>query len=346
MVSFRRIWYGLIKMSDKFNLKLAFNQIKDDFLPQNRRRTIWRYFLILLGSLILACGTSFFLIPYNIVSGGVSGLGIIFQQAFSLNAEGTNTVITILQLFFFVLGYFLLGAPFTLKTLVSSIMYPAFLFLCNFILENTNGFLYLGPEEDIAIQVIAGVAGGALVGLGVGLTFCGGGSTGGVDCLGIYLAKKLKVRTGIMTFTVDFIIILSDLFVSDEKILSMLIGVFAAVITSVVLDRTYISNRSYMALIISTKWRELNEKINNDLERGTTLLKGLGGYTSSDKVVILVAFEQDEYDELQKQVVRIDPQAFMSIVNASEINGTGFRKFPKKIKQELKDEKKHQKEDK
>ena len=320
MVSFRRIWYGLIKMSDKFNLKLAFNQIKDDFLPQNRRRTIWRYFLILLGSLILACGTSFFLIPYNIVSGGVSGLGIIFQQAFSLNAEGTNTVITILQLFFFVLGYFLLG--------------------------NTNGFLYLGPEEDIAIQVIAGVAGGALVGLGVGLTFCGGGSTGGVDCLGIYLAKKLKVRTGIMTFTVDFLIILSDLFVSDEKILSMLIGVFAAVITSVVLDRTYISNRSYMALIISTKWRELNEKINNDLERGTTLLKGLGGYTSSDKVVILVAFEQDEYDELQKQVVRIDPQAFMSIVNASEINGTGFRKFPKKIKQELKDEKKHQKEDK
>ncbi len=318
-----------------YSFKHVINQTKHEFKKGNITSVLYRYLLIVLGSAILAIASSFFLIPGNIVSGGVSGIGIVLSSLCGWNA--TN-VITVLQIIFFILGYILLGADFTFKTLLSTILYPCFLYLFTFVYNSTPifhmEFIDANGISNTTNILISGLAGGGLVGIAIGLTFSGGGSTGGIDCVPLFLAKILKIKPSIMTFSVDCLVIFSGLFINGMT--ELLIGIFSAFIAALALDKTYISSsKTYMANIISSKWELINKAINEELLRGTTIFDCEGGYTHIKRKMIQVAFSYDEYMDLQKIIYNIDKDAFLTVTNATQITGMGFNKIPKKLTRQL-----------
>jgi uncharacterized membrane-anchored protein YitT (DUF2179 family) len=322
---------------EALNFKLAWADLKKDFTRNNIRKTIWNYLLIILGSIFLAAGDELFLIPYGIVSGGVGGLGIIFNKAFSWDAELT---ITVAQWILFVAGFFLLGAKFALRTLVSSAVYPTFLFVFKMVLNATD-FFSVGAAGDSTALIIAGGIGGVLVGIGCGLTFAGGGSTGGTDCVTLAMSKYWNLKASVTSFLGDMLIIVSNIFF-DHSVVPIIIGLFSAFFCAVMIDKTYIgSEDTYVGTVVSDKWELINNEINAEMVRGTTLYDCYGGYTGEDKVAIEVVFNEDEYDTLQKIVYRTDPSAFLTIVKANEVTGYGFRKVPSRINREIKFEEKN-----
>lgn len=318
-------------MVDKIKQKwLAY---KAELTKKTVLKTVWHYFLMAVGTALLAFGTSTFILPYNIVTGGVSGIAIIFSGLFGAESE---LIITILTYIFFVLGLLLLGVRFTLKTLVSTLLYPPLIYLFSYLRDN-NVWLQLGGENLESMNVLlAGIFGGAFVGAGVGLTFFGGGSSGGVDCLALALNKYFKFKTSISTFVIDAAVIGGGLIYNKDLSLA-LIGILSALVCAIVIDRIFLGNAtSYVAFIVSNKYEEINKLINDKMERGTTLIQAEGGYTGENTKMIQVAFDRKEYSDLQTLVAKIDPKAFISIVHAHEINGYGFKKIPNRSKVKIK----------
>jgi len=316
------------KLIAKYSFINVFKGIKKDFYKGNRLHVCLNYLKILIGAMTLAITMCFFFIPASIVSGGASGLSIVIANHFNLD---TNLVITILEWVFFFLGYILLGAEFTMKTLLSTIFYPIFLYLFTLLRDNYQELQIQTTENGI---LVAGLIGGLLMGFSIGITFNGGGSTGGVDCIGIFISKIFNIKTSYITFAVDFVIILLNFFISGLN--QTLIGIICAILTATMLDKVYISSsKSYIAFIVSNKYEIINQQINKDLDRGTTLIECEGGYTLNKKKMIQVAFSYDEYDNLKKIVFRNDKSAFMTVTNAAEITGSGFKRLPYKIKKDI-----------
>jgi len=324
-------------MKDKLNFKKAFYDIKSDFRKDRIARTLTNYLLIVVGSAILAIGDAFFIIPYNIVSGGVAGFGIV--MSFMLGWD-TELTITIAQWILFFTGIILLGAKFGFKTIVSTIVYPLFLYLFTYIYENYQWVhlpAIVGNDGSmVAILVLAGLVGGALVGAGCGLTFLGGGSTGGVDCLSLASAKYFRIKTSVTGFFIDATIVCVYIIYMDN-ILLLLVGIISAFMCAFLVNLTYREDQnSYVADIISDKWELINNEINYELDRGTTLLESYGGFTGQEKMMIHVVFSREDYDEIMKLIFKYDPDAFVFTTKAHEATGEGFKKVPYRIARELK----------
>lgn len=324
-------------MKDKLNFKKAFYDIKSDFRKDRIARTLTNYLLIVAGSAILAIGDAFFIIPYNIVSGGVAGFGIV--MSFMLGWD-TELTITIAQWILFFTGIILLGAKFGFKTIVSTIVYPLFLYLFTYIYENYQWVhlpAIVGNDGSmVAILVLAGLVGGALVGAGCGLTFLGGGSTGGVDCLSLASAKYFRIKTSVTGFFIDATIVCVYIIYMDN-ILLLLVGIISAFMCAFLVNLTYREDQnSYVADIISDKWELINNEINYELDRGTTLLESYGGFTGQEKMMIHVVFSREDYDEIMKLIFKYDPDAFVFTTKAHEATGEGFKKVPYRIARELK----------
>ncbi|MDD4531833.1 MAG: YitT family protein [Bacilli bacterium] len=324
-------------MREKLNFKKAFDDIKADFRKDRIARTLTNYLLIIAGSAILAIGDAFFIIPYNIVSGGVAGFAIVMSFMAGWDTELT---ITIAQWVLFLIGILLLGAKFGFKTIISTIVYPIFLFLFTYIYDN-NQWVHLPAISSsngtmVSILVLAGLVGGALVGVGCGLTFLGGGSTGGVDCLSLATAKYFRIKTAVTSFVIDATIVCVYI-VYMNNILLLLVGIISAFMCSFLINLTYREDQnSYVADIISDKWELINNEINYKLDRGTTLLESYGGYTGKEKMMIHVVFSKDDYDEIMKLIFKYDPDAFVFTTKAHEATGEGFRKVPYRIAREIK----------
>lgn len=264
--------------------------------------------------------------PFEIVTGGVSGLALILSMFLPLD---TKLLITILTWAMFLIGLLLLGVKFSLKTLISTIVYPPLVYLFGLIRDN-NAWMQL--VNDTTGKLLAGIFGGFFVGAGCGITFTGGGSTGGVDCLSLALNKYTKIKASVASFIIDSSIIVGGL-ISYKDFTAALIGILSAFICATAIDRIFLGNsQSFIAFIVSSKYKEINEAINSKLERGTTLIILKVDILERTKM-IQVAFERKEHSDLQAIVAKIDPEAFMSIVHAYEVNGYGFKRLPISKKQ-------------
>lgn len=321
-------------MKGMFDFRQALQTLKEDFSKKNISKTIFHLLLLVVGSAVLAAGDEFFLINSGIVSGGMSGIGVLFNKALGWDA---NTVITVGQWIFFLIGFLLLGPTFALRTLVSTIVYPIFLFVFARVLSEESVASFFAINSGVADldMLIAGSIGGLLCGLGCGITYQGGGSTGGVDNISLSISKYAHIKASVTSFIVDVSIVLSVMFF-EQNIVPVLIGSFSAFCCAFAIEKVYIGvNETYIAMIISDKWEKINEIINKELSRGTTLFDGYGGYTGEDKVLIQVAFTKDEYDELLRIIYQNDKKAFLTVTKASEVTGYGFRKVPFKINREI-----------
>lgn len=279
--------------------------------------------LIVLGSLLLSLASSFFYIPYNIVSGGISGIAIILNKIIVTNVSFLNEefYVLVLEWLFFAMGLFTLGKKFSLQTLCATIVYPIGVYIFSFIFNN---FPIFQMEATPINCLIAAIFGGVLTGVGCGLTFLGGGSTGGVDIPNLIFYKYFKFKVSIGSFVIDTLIIICGIFVIQRFDMA-LIGILAAFITALAIDKVFIGGKSsFMAYIVSQKYEEINDYIINKMERGATLVYAEGGYSKKDVKVIQVCFDFKEYYILKNAIMSIDKNAFISIVKVHEMKGYGF----------------------
>jgi len=281
------------------------------------KQKVINFLIILLGNLSLAIGTSLFVLPHNIINGGTSGVSLIVESVFGINPE---FVIFALCWFLFFVGLMFFGRIFAIKTLVSTILYP--LFIWTF----TNVSYVANISNEITNSLLATLAGGVLVGFGLGVVYRVGASTGGFDVISLILNKYFKIKLSISTFVIDSIIILLGLI--SLSLESALYGILCVLLASYVIERITISGtNSYMAHIVSEKAEQINYYLNNVLERGTTLIQAKGGITGNDKVVIEVVFNEKEYYEIKKNIYMIDENAFLSIYKTVNTYGNGFEEI-------------------
>ena len=191
--------------------------------------------LVILGTLILSFGTAVFLLPYDMVAGGVSGIAIILHATFpSLEVDG---IIAILTWGLFFLGWIVLGGRFAWGTLVSSFVYPIGIAVFSRLLSEESGIFPL-REQDASVLVLltAAVVGGALVGAGCALTFLGGGSTGGTDILAFSACKLFAgMRHAVAMLLIDILIIFAGFAVLGNPIRSIF-GIASASVGSLTID--------------------------------------------------------------------------------------------------------------
>lgn len=284
--------------------------------------------LVILGTLVLAFGTSVFILPMNIVSGGVSGIAIVLKLLLPFEFITIDMIVFALTWLLFFMGLFILGRSFALKTLISSLIYPfaVSLFLKLVDPNVLGGFFYLAgyANTDLALILCASV-GGVFIGLGCALTFIGGGSTGGVDIIAFSICKMFKrLKSSAVIFAVDAAIVILGMFVLKNLIISLL-GILSALIMAMMIDRVFLGGRAaFVAHIVTDKHEDINTEIIKKLDRTTTILDARGGYSNVDKKMLMVSFNMSQYAELLSIVGKYDPRAFVIIHRAHEINGEGW----------------------
>lgn len=295
-----------------------------EYIKQNYRVLIKSYGLILVGSILLALGVGMFLIPNQINSGGLSGIAIILHALNPWFEE--DIVVLVLNWLFFFISLIFLGLRFTIKSLVSTLVFPLFLVMFTRIPLFQNISDTFIENQDTSKTLIAGLFGGAFVGAGVALTFLGGGSTGGVDIIVFLINKFTAIKQSILSFLIDGLIIAFGIFALGNMIAS-LIGIIAAFITAMMIEYIFVGrSKALTALIISKDHAlEINDYIQNQMERGSTIFKVEGGYQRHSYELIMVSFDRKEYANLINKVASIDKKAFVTIIQTNEVLGEGFR---------------------
>lgn len=280
------------------------------------------YFAITFGLICYAMGWAAFLLPYQITTGGVTGISAIIYYATGVEIQVTYFIINALFLGF---ALKILGPKFSLKTVYAIFMLTFLLWLFQEIFRDANGTLpqVLGPNQDFMACVI----GSALLGLGVGIVFTNNGSTGGTDIIALIVNKYKDVTLGRMMMYCDIIIISSCYFIFHDW-RRVLFGFCTLFIMSVVIDWVVNTTRqSVQFLIFSRKYDEIAEGITKQIDRGVTLLDGTGWYSKQEIKVVVVLAKKSQSLDIFRLVKDIDPNAFISQSNVVGVYGEGFDKL-------------------
>lgn len=269
-----------------------------------------------VGSAIFAFGFAVFLLPHDMNAGGISGLAQVIVELIDFGSVGTLSILINLPLF--VLGGIKIGKRFfvgsLLGMLLSSVLIDVFVML---------------PVMDME-PLICVLYGGVLCGLGLGVVFVSGTSTGGSDILIRLLKLKYRnVPIGQISMCFDAaVVVLTGLIFRDvSKALYTGIAVF---VTSQVVDAVvYRFDYSKVALIISKEYEAIAEAIGRELYRGATFLHGEGTYSHNQTKVVLTAVKKQQLAELKEIVIRLDPNAFIILQEAHQVLGDGFSRYSK-----------------
>ena len=291
-------------------------------LQKKVEREIRDYLAITPGFVCYAVGWTAFLLPYQITTGGVTGIAAIIYYVFNVEIQVSYFFINAV---FMAFALKILGPKFSLKTIYAIFMLTFLLWFFQMLLKDEAGVLpqLLGPGQDFMACVI----GAGLLGFGIGVVFCHNGSTGGTDIIAWIINKYKDVTLGRMMMYCDIVIISSCYFIfHDWK--RVLFGFVVLFIMSIVIDYVINSTRqSVQFLIFSRKYEEIAEGIATQVDRGVTLLDGRGWYSKQEIKVVVVLAKKRESLDIFRLVKDIDPNAFISQSNVVGVYGEGFDKL-------------------
>lgn len=266
--------------------------------------------LVCVGSFLLAFSVVYFLIPSDLALGGATGLATVIAH---LSGGNIGLYIFLINIPIFVIGYLSEGKGFLARSILGTLMLSIFSQILSYM--NTS----------IHDSLLSSVYGGVLSGIGIGLAFIGGGTTGGTDIIAKVLNKKFRnISIGTFVIVIDtFVIILATIvFGKLEVALYSGIGLYLSSVTiDIMLSGV---NLGKTAFIITDKPKEIINEIHTKLSRGITELKAVGTYSGQEKSLLLCSFLSKETPMLKRIVKDIDRGAFMILQNTSEIKGLGF----------------------
>ncbi|AKG35390.1 YitT family protein [Paenibacillus durus] len=274
---------------------------------------------IMLGTAVYAFGLLYFIIPNHLMEGGVTGITILLNYGFDIPVFLTTLL---LNLPLFLLGWKELGAKQIAYTGVGIGSLSFFLWL----FERMIALGWFDPFQTEHDFILASLYAGVTLGLGLGIVFRFGGTTGGVDIVARICGRRFGWSMGQVILVTDVVIIgLSLIYIPREKILYTLVAVFIA---SRVID--FIQEGAYAAkafTIISDFGQEIADLITNEMDRGVTLIPSIGAYSKQAKHMVYCIVSRQEIRQLSRLVKSVDPRAFVIISDVHDVQGEGFREI-------------------
>lgn len=278
-----------------------------------KKETILEFLYITAGIIIMSFAFSFFLVPMDVIIGGVSGLSIILRKWLDFDPA---LIVLILNMILLFLGLLFIGRNFFLKTVYGSLAFPGFIALFSILARVTNFYL----DDYFLIVIFSSI----LSGIGLGLVIKYGGTTGGTEIPQKIMAKYLHMPFSLSLYILDGAVIFLG-FLAFQDIVKVLYAVIFMFITGFVIDLVVFSGFNKRAVyIISRHSEEIKEKLLYELKRGATNIIVSGAYTKKEQNMLVCVLSSREYFKLRTLIEHIDPNAFYYMVRASEVRGEGF----------------------
>lgn len=267
--------------------------------------------MILLGNTIYAMAVTMFILPDGLITGGTTGLALVFYHQFGFPIQAFVSVFNVVM---FLLGAAVLGKKFALTTIVSTFYYP-------FILSVFQKAPAFGKMTDD--KLLAVLFAGLLIGVGIGIVLRVGASTGGMDIPPLVLNKKFGIPVSLSMNVMDTSILLFQMIFADRE--AVLYGILLVLTYTMVLNQVLLMGDSKMQVKIVTRYyEEINEAIAQKLDRGVTFFKSRTGHLKQDGYVVMSVVSNRELAQLNRIIQEIDPQAFIIINQVKEVRGRGF----------------------
>lgn len=268
-----------------------------------------RYFELVIGILLIAIAFNLFLLPNELVFGGVSGLSIIVSKFITIDA---STFIMIASLLLLVVSFLVLGKNDTKVSIVGSILFPIFVNIT----ANIGEYIKL----DTGNVLLSAVFGGIIYGFGAGLVFKAGFTTGGTDIINQILSKYLHMSMGnAMLISDGLIVVLGGFFFGATKLMYALIVIY---IIGLMTDKVLLGiSNSKAFYIITNEDEKIRDYLLNELHHGVTIFSVKGGYTHKKDEVILCVVPTREYYRVKEGIHEIDSEAFFVVCDAYEVSG-------------------------
>lgn len=262
-----------------------------------------------IGCLFVALAFNLFMSPNNLVAGGVSGFSLIIKHFFGIES---STVIFISNIFLIILSYFVLGKQVTKANILGSILFPVFVELT----EHLSTYISFQQSEMLLVAIF----GGLLQGIGAGLIFRVGYSTGGTDILNMIISKIFKISLGrSMLFTDGLIILGGSVVFGFNRLMYSLIVLY---LISYMTDKVVLGISDSKAFyIITVEEEKVKDFIIQELSHGVTVFNAKGGYNLDNQTVLMSVIPTREYYKLKEGIHKIDPKAFFMVMDSYEVKG-------------------------
>lgn len=286
-------------------------------MERDTRAVIVNVAAIVFGAAVYAFGLHYFIVPNQLMEGGITGIALLLNYAFGLRPSVMTLAI---NLPLFIIGYRMLGKVGMAYTVLGTVSLSASLW----VMETAIGQGWITPFHSEQDLLLAALYAGVTLGAGLGIVFRFGGTTGGVDIVARIFNKVGGWSMGQVILAIDAVILLTSLiYLPKEKILYTLVSVF---ISTQVID--FIQEGAYAAkafTIVSEQADEIAETVTREMERGVTLFPARGAYSNRDRNVVYCVVSRQEVRKLKTLVRKIDPRAFMVISDVHDVLGEGFR---------------------
>lgn len=268
-----------------------------------------RYLEFVFGCFLVALAFNLFYSPNDIVAGGISGISIILKHFFGINQ---SYVIFISNILLLILSYFVLGKEVTKTNILGSILFPVFVNLT----QNLSTYVSFQQSELLLVAIF----GGLLQGIGAGLIFKAGFSTGGTDILNMIASKKLKISMGNAILFTDGLIVLAGFFVFGFN--RLMYAIVVLYLVSFATDRVLLGiSLSKAFYIITEKNQEVKNFVMKEMHHGITEFKAIGGYEEKQKKVLMCVIPTKDYFKLKEGIHAIDEDAFFVVTDAYQVFG-------------------------
>lgn len=275
-----------------------------------RQSVAFEYIQIIVGAALVGLAFNIFYLPARLAAGGVSGISTILYELFEFSPAYVQWAINIPLL---AIGVIFIGKEFGVKTFVGTLFVPLVIWL--------TADLSMGVENPL----LSAIYGGVILGVGLGIVYRGNGSTGGTTLIAQILKKYTGLSSGFSQLFVDGFVVITSAFVFDFEL--ALYALMSIYVTSKVIDFVQLqTSPTKLILIITDKEEKIQSIIKEEMNRGLTKIKTVGGYSNNEKTMILCVVEQAEAIYFKKLLLEAEPESFVIFVNASEILGRGFSK--------------------
>ena len=273
------------------------------------KKNFMRILDLVFGLFLFACAFTFFLLPNNLVFGGVSGISIVFKELFGFD---TSIFVLIVSVALLLISFLVLGKEKTIGSVLGSLLLPLFLEITSFM----SNYISVDGVE----LLLAAIFGGLLGGIGIGLVYRAGFTTGGTDIINQIMHKYIKISFGRAMLIVDLIIVASAIFVFGFNL--FIYALVVLFIMTTMTDRVILGvGQSKAFYIVTEEVEKVKEFVLSELGHGVTILEGAGGHSNSNQKVVFCVIPTRDYFILKEGLYNIDKEAFFVVCDAYEVIG-------------------------
>ncbi len=293
---------------------------------KNILKVLKEYIIISIGIFLYCFSWQAFLIPKGISGGGVTGISSIIYFATGFDVSYSYLIINAVLI---IIGLIVMGKAFGFKTVYGIV-------LASFFLKIMPDIGWIVNASDIPDKLINAVLGGTISGVGVCMIFMQGGSTGGTDIIALIVSKYRETSPGRVFLYCDMLIIGSIYILPGKGLQDVVYGYIQMASFSFMIDFILTgAKQSVQILVFSSKYNEVADMLNTEMDRGVTALKSMGWHSKRDSNVLIVVARKQQLQEIMAAVMAVDNKAFISVSSAMSVYGNGFERVKSKRKQKL-----------